>query len=86
MSKEQDILKSLAGTRGTLESIEARWKTERAYSRHLCLELLFTYEYPLSKVSRLSGHHRQTLRVWARRAIADGQFERPGDRFDSDAD
>lgn len=83
MSKEESLLQNLAATRGKLESIERSWKVERAYSRQLCLELLFDFEYPVAKVSRLSGHMRSTLMVWAQRAIADGQYERPGNRFDT---
>lgn len=79
---KEDRLQALAETLQKIEVIEREWKHWRAQSRTLSLELVTIDKLPVAEVSRLSGHHRNTLKVWlqihnaeqgAKRGQADGR-------------
>lgn len=70
-SKEDIIVEEAARTRGRLEAIEADWTATRAHARTLALELILDYGYSLAKVSRITGHHRNTIRVWVQASRPD---------------
>lgn len=58
------VLKSVAETRGKLDAAETYWKRLRGHSRQLALSLIFDHGYTITKTARLTGHHRNTLKVW----------------------
>lgn len=45
--------------------LEERLETCRRHSRDLSLRLLLEFHLPVLRVSRLTGHTRQTLQTWA---------------------
>ena len=61
------VLKSVAETRGKLDATETYWKALRRESRSLALTLILDYGYSVDKTHRLTGHHRNTLKVWVDR-------------------
>jgi transposase-like protein len=60
----EDRLQALQETRAKLESIEREWKHWREQSRTLAIELIAIDRLSVAKVAGLSGHHRNTLKVW----------------------
>jgi len=60
----EDRLDALQNTRAKLEAIEREWKHWRMQSRTLALELITRDGFSVAKVAMLSGHHRNTLKVW----------------------
>lgn len=59
-----DRLDELHSVQQQLAAIEDQWKHWRARSRQLSLDLITIDKLPVAEVSRLSGHHRNTLGVW----------------------
>lgn len=45
----------------------------RQTSRTLALQMFFDFGYSLTKIERILGHYRPTLRVWIQVAQADGR-------------
>jgi len=71
------VLRSVAETRGKLDYIEQYWKRLRNESRGLALQLMLDHGYSVTKTARVTGHHRNTLKVWLAVAGAeDGETER----------
>lgn len=54
----------LAMTSVALRHTEADWKDLRALSRKITLELVTDHGYSVANASRLSGHTRQTIKIW----------------------
>lgn len=72
-NEEQLLLMQVAATATRRAILERDLAECRQRSRELALRLLFDYQYPLMRVSRLTGHQRPVLRTWIERAQADGQ-------------
>lgn len=64
-AEEATVLQHALDTRAQLADIEARWKQLRADSRRYAVELMFDHGYSISRTSTITGHHRQTLKMWA---------------------
>jgi len=47
-----------------LRHTEADWKDLRALSRKLTLELVTEQGVSVAKAARISGHTRQTIKIW----------------------
>jgi hypothetical protein len=60
----EDRLQALKETREKCESLEREWKHWRNQSRILSLELIDVDRISAARVAQLSGHHRNTLKVW----------------------
>jgi hypothetical protein len=58
------VLAEIALTRISLAQQEEEWKDGRAHSRALALELITEHGYSVSRTSELTGHHRNTLKIW----------------------
>lgn len=54
----------LALTTVALRQAEQEWKDLRAQSRRLTLKLVTDYGISVAKASRMSGHTRQTIKIW----------------------
>lgn len=61
----ENILRSAAETRAQLLDSEASWKQLRAESRALAMALIFDHGYSIAKTSLVTGHHRNSLKLWA---------------------
>lgn len=59
-----DRLQALQETKQKLAVMEREWKTWRDQSKTLSIELITIEGLSVSKVAQLSGHHRNTLKVW----------------------
>jgi hypothetical protein len=86
---ESDRLQALKETIQKTEALEREWKHWRAQSKTLTIELITLHGYTVSKAATMSGHHRNTIKVWldlynaenkqAQRAAAAGG--RPGEKL-----
>lgn len=74
MTSEKELLLRVENTREKLADIEREWKLLRIQSRHYALELWFEHNYSLMRLSRVTGHMRNTLRAWIERALADNVY------------
>jgi hypothetical protein len=61
---EPDRLQALSETNQKLAAIEREWKHWRLQSKTLTLELITMHGYSVSKAAQLSGHHRNTIKIW----------------------
>lgn len=61
---EADRLQALTETKQKLEVIEREWKHWRAQSRTLTMELITLHGYSMNVAAQISGHHRNTIKVW----------------------
>ena len=61
---EPDRLQALSETNQKLAAIEREWKHWRQQSKTLTLELITMHGYSLSRAAVLSGHHRNTIKIW----------------------
>jgi hypothetical protein len=69
MSKDEewtkdDRLQALAETRSKLAAIEREWKHWRDQSKTLVIELITEDGLSVLKASELSGHHRNSIKIW----------------------
>lgn len=53
--------------------LEERLETCRRHSRDLALRLLIEFKLPVLRVSRITGHMRQTLMTWVESELAKGE-------------
>jgi hypothetical protein len=61
---KESALVEMQLTRATLAKQEDDWKFWRAHSRKLTLELVTEHGISVAKASQLSGHTRQTIKIW----------------------
>ena len=54
----------LAMTGVALRQAEKEWKDLRALSRRITLELVTEHGLSVAKASQMSGHTRQTIKIW----------------------
>lgn len=59
-----DRLEDLARNSEHLEAVQNEFRAARAESRRISMELITIDKLPIAEVARLSGHHRNTLKVW----------------------
>lgn len=59
-----DRLQALKETRQKLAEIEREFKHWRDQSRTLTIELVTKEGFSVARASQLSGHHRNTIKVW----------------------
>lgn len=60
----EQTMRDLAESKGTLDAIEAKWKTEREWNRALTVRLVTQHELSIAKVAEMTGHHRNTVSLW----------------------
>ena len=58
------VLAEVALTGVSLRQAEKEWKDLRAHSRKLTLELVTEQGVSVAKASALTGHTRQTIKIW----------------------
>lgn len=61
---EDDRLQALSETREKLAEIEREFKYWRQQSRTLTVELITKHGFSVLRASQLSGHNRQTVKIW----------------------
>jgi len=61
---EDQVLEALAHNRQQLADLEREWKKMREHSKTLCLALITKHGLSMSRVALLSGHHRNTMKIW----------------------
>jgi hypothetical protein len=61
---EETVLAALALTGVSLRQAEREWKALRKQNRELTLELITDHGISVAKASALSGHTRQTIKIW----------------------
>lgn len=72
------ILRSVAETRGKLDATEDYWKRLRQESKSLALQLVFDHGYSVNKTALVTGHHRNTIKVWIEASgVTDGEADAP---------
>jgi hypothetical protein len=62
--ESEAALAELALTRVALVEAERDWKDLRALSRKITLELVTEHGFSVAKAAQLSGHTRQTIKIW----------------------
>jgi cyclopropane fatty-acyl-phospholipid synthase-like methyltransferase len=62
--EEEAALAELAMTRVALKHTEDDWKDLRKLSKRITLELVTEHGLSVAKVAQLSGHTRQTIKIW----------------------
>jgi hypothetical protein len=60
----EDAIAEMDLTRRTLAKVEDDWKFWRASSKQITLELVTVHGVSVAKASLLSGHTRQTIKIW----------------------
>jgi hypothetical protein len=58
------VLAEVALTGVSLRKAEEEWKALRAHSRKLTLELVTEQGVSVAKAASLTGHTRQTIKIW----------------------
>lgn len=61
---KEDRLQALKETREKLAVIEREWKHWRDQSKSITLELVIEDGLSVAKAAELSGHHRNSIKVW----------------------
>ena len=69
----QELIDAASAVRVQREMLELQLSGCRRTSRDLALRLLIEFEQPLDRVSRLTGHHRPTLKSWLDVELAKGK-------------
>jgi len=54
----------LALWKAQLDEIEQQWKVLRAQARAELLDAITEHGISVAKASRITGHHRQTIKIW----------------------
>lgn len=57
-------LAEMAMTNTTLDKVQEEFRYWRAHSRKITLELVTEHGVSVAKASQLSGHTRQTIKIW----------------------
>jgi hypothetical protein len=61
---QEELVEALRWKRQQLADIEQLWKELREHSRNLSIRLIAEEGFSYSKVAKISGHHRNTLKAW----------------------